>query len=909
MSLIDALRYRWRVLTGSRAHETELAEEVDFHLDLEAMQREHAGHGELSAVAARDAARRRFGNRTHYREEAREASGLGGFDSLAQDIRFGLRTFRRAPTFTAVAVLTLAIGIGANAAIFSAVDALIFRPLPFPDADRLMSISLTLPARRNRPATDDVAWSYPQFAVLRDGQTVFSDVSMWTSSEFTVRTHDEAVRELGEMTDAHFFPTLGVKPAIGRVFSPEDDRRGATPTAVISDDFWQRAFNHDPAVLGQTIDIDGTTFTIIGVAPPTFHGLSGRVSFWFPIVAPPAVWGYTTLTAPDLHRYFGVGRRAPGVTQARATAIVNQLGPRVDAAAPVTDLHFGATAKPIDATRLGGEARGALYILFGAVGLVLLVACANVAGLFLARASARRREIAVRLAIGAGRRRLVRQLLVESVMLAVMGGIGSLAVAWAGVGILSAALVGGVIDSGGTSGINTGRLQAVTLDVPVLAFTALLTIATGILFGLLPALQSTRPSLTDALASDNATSGRRVPRLVNARQALTVLEIALAVILLAGSGVLVRSFAHLVGVNPGFDPTHVLTMRVNRAPNWSRDSIGRFYDLALTRLAQVPGVIGVALGDCPPPSGGCSPFGGVVLHDRARAPRGEDPPFGIHWITPDFPAVLRIPLVRGRLFTSADRPDAPKVALINEAAARAYWPGQNPIGRTFGTSPKDLTSATRDTVTIVGIVGDVRYRSIDSPPQPDLFVPYEQTQLSARMMFFIRTPGDPAALANPVRRALKEVAPGFPIYEIATMETRVGYSIASARFSASLLGLFALLALALATLGAYGVVSFAVAQRTREIGVRIALGATARDVIRMVVAQGMGLAAAGGAIGLGGALVTTRVLRTQLYGVEPADPVTLLGIVALLLLAVFAACLIPARRAAGVPAVEALRGG
>ena len=268
-------------------------------------------------------------------------------------------------------------------------------------------------------------------------------------------------------------------------------------------------------------------------------------------------------------------------TQARATAIVNQLGPRVDAVAPLPDVHFGATAKPIDATRLGGDARGALYILFGAVGLVLLVACANVAGLFLARASARRREIAVRLAIGAGRRRLVRQLLVESVMLAVMGGIGSLAVAWAGVGILSAALVGGIIDSGGTSGINTGRLQAVTLDVPVLAFTALLTIATGILFGLLPALQSTRPSLTDALASDNATSGRRVPRLVNARQALTVLEIALAVILLAGSGVLVRSFAHLVGVNPGFDPTHVLTMRVNRAPNWSRDSIGRFYDLAL----------------------------------------------------------------------------------------------------------------------------------------------------------------------------------------------------------------------------------------------------------------------------------------------------------------------------------------
>ena len=902
MSIIDSLRYRWRVWTRPRAHETELSEEMEFHLGLETMQREHAARGTSGASDSRDAARRRFGNRTYYREETRRAAGLGGLDTIAQDIRFGLRTFRRTPTFTVVAVLTLAIGIGANTAIFSAVNALLLRPLPFPEPDRLMSVSLTLPARAGRPARDDVPFSHPQFVAFRDGQKAFSEVSVWLAAQFTVRTPDDAVREVGELVDARYFATLGVRPVAGRTFTSDDDRVGAPRVTIISDEFWQRRFNRDPAILGMTVNIDGYLYSIVGVLPPAFHGLSGGVVFWMPILTSP--WPTSTIDSPGFHSYYAIGRLARGVSPEQAAALVRNLDVRVDAANPITEIpntHWGVHTTPLDATRLRGEDRGALLLLFGAVGLVLLVACANVASLFLARAASRRREIAVRLAIGAGRGRLIRQLLVESLMLATFGGVLSLLIARLGVATLSTVQSDGLLANQAASGIQTASLQAIQLDLRALMFTALVSIATGVLFGLAPALQSTRLSLSDALASESATSGRRVRRRFDARQALTVVEIALAVVLLAGSGLLVRSFADLVGVRPGFEPGHVLGMRANRAPDWSLDSIGRFYDVALERLARLPGVTGVAIGDCPPVGNGCSPQTNIRLLDRPPATGGNEPVFGAHWITPTWPTVMHVPLVRGRLFATSDGPNAPRVALINEAAARAYWPGVDPIGRT-------LTLHGTDTVYIVGVVGDVRYRSIDSPAGPDLYVPYHQQHLSARMMFFIRTAGDPALLALGARRALKEAAPGFPVYAVQTMQAHVADSFATARFTATLVGLFAAFALVLATLGAYGVVSFAVTQRRREIGVRVALGATPRDVVGLIVRQGMALASVGGAIGLAGALAATRLLRAQLYGVEPSDPITLLSIVALLVLAVLAASWLPARRAAGVPPVDALRG-
>jgi predicted permease len=904
MSFFDSIRYRLRVLSRPRTHETELAEEVDFHVGLETMQREHAAHGEMTHDAARSAARRRFGNKTYYQEESRRVSGLAFFDVLAQDVRFALRSFRRTPTFTAVVVATLAIGIGANTAIFSAVNALLLRPLPFTDPDRLVSLSITAPPRRGSPAREDILWSYPKFTLLRDAPTGFADVAYWFGSQFTLTVGNEAVRESGEFVDSHYLTTLGVMPAFGRNFVPAEDRPGAPRAIMISDDLWQGAFNADPQVLGKTIDVDGTPFTVIGVLPRGFHGLSGDVRFWIPVAAAPGTWP-SYFTEPNNHTLFVIGRLAPGMSLDRANAIVQQIGARVDAAYPrpgAAGLHLGATVRSLDATRVDPESRRLLFILLGAVALVLLIACANVANLFLVRASGRRREIAVRLAIGAGRWRLVRQLLVEGVLLSVLGGVASLGIALAAVRALSTLSLGALLRLQSTAGLGTDAISTVRLDIPAFLFTGALAVATGLLFGLVPALQATRPTLTEALKDDGSPLRVR-GRAVNSRNVLTIVEITLAVVLLAGSGLMLRSLAHVLDVQPGFDADNVLTLRVNRAPGWSRDSITKFYDVAVDRLSGIPGVTAAAIADCPPVNGGVCSGTHMALLDRPRGPREMDPAVGVHWITPAWPAVVHMPLLRGRLFTNADTKHSPKVVLVSQLAARSLWRGQDPVGKAL------LLESETDTAYVVGVVGDVHYDDMESPPRPDIYVSYYQAPLSFRMMLFLRTRGDPRAAVDATRRALREVAPGFPMYDVATLNERVGRVTAYARFSALLLGLFALIALALAMMGTYGVISFAVAQRTREMGVRLALGATGRDVIALVVRQGIVLAAIGATIGVATALMTSRLLRSLLYGVEPTDPVTLVGIVAILLAAVVAASWIPARRAAGVPAVEALRGG
>ena len=902
MSLLDALRYRWRVLTRPSEHEADLAKEMEFFVSAEAREREHAGQGAISAEDARSAARRRFGNRTYYREEVRQVAGLDVLDVFAQDTRFAFRTFARTPAFTAIAVITLAIGIGANTAIFSAVDTLLLAPLPFKSPERLMSLSLTVPATSFSRASDDLNWSYPKVEAFRESQHVFSDVTAWFGSLYTIRASDEALRVSGEFVDAQYFPTLGIVPALGRAMLPSENRPGGAAVVVISDDLWRSMFNADPAVLGKRLDIDVGTFTIIGVAPPRFAGVSGQARFWIPFLSSPAAWDNATFLDPNYHSFFVIGRLAPGVTPERAAAITREVGSRLEALYPERGpraRRWGAMARTLDATRIDDGDRRTLFLLFGAVGLVLLVACANVASLFLVRAAGRRREIAVRLAIGASRARVVRQLLVESLLLALAGGVASILVAAIGVQVISAvrpALWGGQ----SASGVGTVFVDAIHLNVTALAFTGAIAIATGLLFGLAPAIQSTRPELTQSLKTDTGSGARSVAsRHLSARDALTVFELALAVILLAGSGVLVRSLLQLTAVRPGFEPSQVLTMRVNRAPAWARDSISRFYDVAVERLRRVAGVSQVAIMDCAPQSGGCSGQEVVVLDNEAGVRTAGT---GLHWATPGWNEVLRVPVLRGRSIEPSDVKGSPVVVVVSERAARALWPGVEPLG-------KRLVVQGRDTARVVGVVGDMRYFGIQELPQPDIYVSYYQFPMSYRMMLLLRTNHEPSTLVEPARRALREVAPGFPMYDVATLEMRIGNALGETRFLAQLFSVFALLALVLATIGTYGVISYSVARRTREMGIRVALGATQRDVTRLVVGQGAVLASVGGALGLAGAFGAVRLIRAQLYGVEPTDPVTLAGIVLLLMLVVVVASWIPARRAAGVPAVEALRTG
>ena len=901
MSTLHAFRYRLRALLRPGALGRDLDDEIRFHLSLDAMQREHLARGALSAAEARADARRHFGNVTKLTEEARQMAGLGFLEVARQDLRFAIRSFRRTPAFTAVAVLTLAVGIGANVAIFSAVNALLLRPLPFVEPDRLMKVGMTVPARGDEPARDDVVWSYPKFAVFRDAQRSFQDLALFTDVPMTVRGAEGAERLTAELTSAAYLRTLGVRPALGRDFGADEDRPGTAKVVLIGDALWQRHFNADPRVVGRTLGIDGAPHTVVGVLPPGFRGLSGKAEFIVPLLAGAPEWYQEAWN----HSFYLVARLAPGVTPTQARAEVQRLGAVVDAAFPhpeVRDERWGADARPLDAARVDPTVRRSVLILLGAVGLVLLIACANVANLFLVRAAGRRREIAVRLAVGAGRRRLVRQLLTESVLLSAIGGALGVLLAWWGVRVLAA------LDP--TTAMRVGRFQAIgvvgfdgiRLDVPALVVALGLVVATGVLFGLAPALLATRPSLGGALKDDGSptrASGRRQ----GGRATLAAAEVALALVLLAGSGLMLRSLGKLLAVNPGFDSSNVLTLRFN-IDGIGRDSLPGFYDVLLPRLAGLPGVTDVGIGNCVPLSGGCNGTE-ILRRDRPVPARGTEPSVGVHWATPGLFAALRVPIMRGRNFGSEDRFGGRKAVLVTEAAARRVWPGEDPIGKPVSVGQGGFWE---DTAFVVGVVGDVRYGTLDSLPKPDVYLPLSQSPRAGNLLF-VRTSGDPLAVAPAVRQLLAEALPTSPVYDMRTLASRTADARAYASFSATLLALFAGIALVLATIGVYGVVSFGVAQRTREIGVRVALGATRGHVLRLVVGQGAAILVAGAVVGLAAALVATRVLGTLLYDVAPSDPVTFAAIVALLALAVVVASWIPARRATRIPPVEALREG
>jgi putative ABC transport system permease protein len=808
------------------------------------------------------------------------------FESVMQDVRFAARGLARRPAFTAVAVLTLAIGVGATTAIFSAVNVLILRPLPYARPDELMKASLILPAEGGRPELT-LGFAYPTHTAFRTAQRSFSDFAVYEAMQATL-TSGAVERVDGEYVGASYLRTLGLTPARGRDFDRSlDAHLGAPREVIISDGLWQSRFNAEPSIIGRAIDIDREPWTIIGVGPRGFRGLSGQADVFLPI---------TTVDAEGLRPGI-VARRAPGVTALRAAEEVSTLGGRLanEFPNPMGKLKWEARASSLEALRIDPLVKQSLLVLFGAAWLLLGIACVNVANLLLGRASARRREIAVRVALGAGRGRLVRLFLVESLMLALLGGIVAAGVAWLGAHVIAsvdpAAVFRGTRRNPAT--IGAVAFSSIALDWHALAFALAISLVVGLLFGLAPALGSTRASLSDALKSDRTVAGAGV-----GRRALVVTQVALALVLLVGSGLMVRSLAKLLSVDVGFDTSNMITFSVTPPDYIAEGAVPGFYSQILDRVRAVPGVADAALDSCAPLAPTCRRM--PLL--RADVPVPDNifaKVTGMDVVTPNWFSLMRVRLVRGRPFAPTDRPDGPRVVLINESAAKMFFGAVDPIGKriSLGRAVKDAE--------VIGIVGDVRQMP-DSAPGPTTYVPIAQSP-EGQMIVFVRAMRDAGTLANALRRAVHEVAPQMPVDDMQTMTQRGAFATAQNRFRAMLLTAFALAALLLAAIGIYGVLSFAVTARTREIGIRIALGAEAAKVQRLVIGEGLALVTVGVVIGLAGAFAGARLLRAFLFDLTPTDPLTYAVIVVVLGVAAVLASWAPALRASRVDPVIALR--
>ncbi len=888
----------------------EMDEELRLHLEA---RTEHFVARGMTLDDARAEAIQRLGTSFHdvrdrlHRSAERKERRMAireRLEDLMYDARYAARGLAQRPGFTIIAVLTLAIGIGANTAIFSAVDALLLRSLPFRDPGTLVDIVQRTPFDPANGGSGDMPWSYPKFITFRDAQQSYASLALDARQNF-ILTGENPDRIVGERVSAQFLGTLGATVTMGHDFPADIDAHPDGPKEVIiSNALWQRRFQADPHVIGQLLRVDSSSYQIIGVLPAAFRGMSGKAEILVPVAAETA----ENLNAWDFE-FSLVGRLRPGVSADRADADAKRVAPLVYQATPRDkntlssgpDSPWSAAARPLNSVRVASPMRRSLLVLFGAVAMVLLIACVNLANLLLGRATARRQEIAIRLAIGAGRARLVRLLLGESLLLALLGGTASVLLAAWGAHLLRAMNPEDTLQVQGLTGsVGAVGFESVQLDVRALVFTFLVTSLVGVAFGLVPALQATRGDVTQSLKDGGAGAGRSL-RLGGSRRILVVTEVALALVLLAGSGLMLRSLGHVLAINPGFDADHLLTLRLTvPVGSVAQDSMPGFYEQVQSRLATVPGVQQVSLIDCPPVSGGCN--GTLMTFPDRPASATGNAIVGVHWATPTWFTSLHVPLRRGRMFDATDRLGGPKVVLISETAARKYWPNDDPLGK----SVKVYQGGFHTGATVIGIVGDVRFGTIDSLPSPDVYIAYAQAY-TPRMMIFLRTTGDPLALVGSVRRALHDGMPQDPVYDIASMNDRMGAATSQARFSAVLLAIFAAVALSLAVMGIYGVMSFGVTQRTREIGIRVALGADRSRVLRMVIREGALLAGTGTVIGLAAAFAATRLLRTLLFEVTPSDPATYVAIVAVVAAAALVASWLPARRAAGIEPTEALR--
>jgi putative ABC transport system permease protein len=807
--------------------------------------------------------------------------------TIWQDVRYGWRSLRKSPGFTVVAVLALALGIGANSAIFSVVNAVVLRPLPYDHPERLLAIQ----ARNEKDGSVSSDEAYPNFTDLRDQCQTCEGMAAYTgATTFLTKPDEEPERARGVEASADLLPMLGVKPLMGRYYTREEDQPGASRVVVISNDFWRRSFGANPKIIGEQIPMGSTPATVIGVMPPDFKfPIEARqADFWMPL-AP--MLSRDDLTRRDYVSLTLLAKRKPGATEAQTEAEIETISRRLQAQYPATNTALLFFVKPLH-DDLVGNVRTALFVLLGAVAFVLLIACVNVANLLLARATARAKEISVRTALGASRARIIRQLLTESLLLSLIGGgLGLLFATW-GVALLV-----------GASPADLPRAGEIRLDARVVVFTVAVTVLTGLVFGLAPALSASKIDISDAL-KEGGRSGSDGAARNRLRSALIVAEVALSLVLLVGAGLLAQSFRHLLEVKPGFDPNNLVTMDVvlrrSRYPQEAQRV--QFYQDFLQRARAVPGIESVGLVD-PLPLGGSFEVWDFQIEGRPPAAPGVNQNADRRVIDGGYFQAMKIPVERGRSFGDGDRVNAPPVIIINDTLARKYFAGEDPLGKRL-VFDGGLISGARE---IVGVVGDVRHAGLDAETTPEIYVPFTQI-ITPRLTVIARASSvDPTATTSALRGIIRETDKDSPIYNVRTMNGLLSASVARRRFNLILLGSFAALALLLASLGIYGVISYTVTQRTHEIGIRIALGAQPRDVLRMILGQGMILTLIGVAVGLLGALALTRVMSSLLFGVSATDPVTF-GLVSLILPAVaLVSCLIPARRATRVDPMVALR--
>jgi putative ABC transport system permease protein len=869
--------------------EQELSEELRFHLEKLIEQSTTQG---MTAEEAHYAALRELGGVEQIKEECRDMRQVNYLENLVQDIRYGLRVLRRNPGFAATAILTLALGIGATTAIFSIVDTVMLKPLPFPTADRLVRVRSVIAATGH----GDVA-SYPDFLDWRARSHVFEGMAAFRTGDFTLIGPREPLHLQGAVVSAQLFSLLGVTPALGRIFLPEEDNPAmvsGTDPVILSYGLWQREFSADRAVLGRTIQLGDQPFTVVGVMPPAFQYpiQADRIELWTTI-AVDARGGVGAMTTQRGAHYLDVSALLkPKVKLQQAQSEMAGITVALSKQHPENKPRTVQIVPEIQGAI--GPLRTPLFVLLGAVGCVLLIVCVNVANLLLARATGRHKEMALRAALGASRRRATRQLLTESVALGLLGGGLGLALATALLRVL-VRLIPAVVP----------RLDTIGLDARLLMFAFLVSLVAGVLFGLAPALRVSKIGLTESLNESGRGSGGGGKEHSRLRDALVVSEVALAIVLLLGAGLLIQSFFYLTRVNPGFDPHQVLTFQLDSPAGKQGAQVPLFFREVVESMRALPGVNSASAVASLPLTG--DNIGSGFEIEGEPLPAGSRPSADFNAVEPNYFRTLHIALVAGRDFTERDDSKSTPVVIVNRTLARRFFPNQDPIGRHIrpgignGYGPGEFPMRE-----IVGVIADVKQSGLGDEAAPEVYAPLAQSPFGT-MFFVVHTVNDPRSIVESARRQVASLDKNAPIYHVETLDQYFAQSVEAPRFITLLLGGFAGLALVLACLGIYGLISYTVAQRTREIGIRMAVGAQKGEVLWMVIREGLRPALAGIAIGIVGALRLTRLLSSLLFGIKPADPATFAAVALMLTGVAILACYIPARRAAGVDPMVALR--